>query len=398
MENYDTTVWRDIEYDSSGKLKSDVSQLRNVGLVFYSVSDKPIRYSNPIGYLGWRNPSSYSRRFSEWQNWTGEVRQEWKYSNGWTPQGSLIRTFRPYPDANTMPIFDRSLPDMNTTGLVARAEVECLIKLKQQKVNLGVGLATAHQSISMIAKSLNQFGTALVAAKRGRWRSAAKSLGIPSHRFRSASKSSSDRWLELQYGWLPLLSDAHGYYEAAQAGFVRHGYRISAERTIMEKWEEDRTSGSQPVVRYSTDVRYGCKVRLDYTIKDDYLASAAMLGLTNPATIAWELLPWSFVVDWFFPIGNWLDSLDATLGLSFLGGSRTTFQRLQRFGVARETRTGNSGFDKFVFIHSLDGHFSSFSFSRGIYERSPVPIPYFKSPVSVGHGLNALALIRGLFK
>lgn len=31
-------------------------------------------------------------------------------------------------------------------------------------------------------------------------------------------------------------------------------------------------------------------------------------GLTDPASIVWERIPYSFVVDWFLPIGNFLQS------------------------------------------------------------------------------------------
>jgi hypothetical protein len=34
------------------------------------------------------------------------------------------------------------------------------------------------------------------------------------------------------------------------------------------------------------------------------------LGLNNPVGIAWELIPFSFVVDWFVPVGKWLTAND----------------------------------------------------------------------------------------
>jgi hypothetical protein len=33
------------------------------------------------------------------------------------------------------------------------------------------------------------------------------------------------------------------------------------------------------------------------------------LGLLDPLSVAWEILPWSFVVDWFYPVGTFLDNL-----------------------------------------------------------------------------------------
>jgi hypothetical protein len=59
-------------------------------------------------------------------------------------------------------------------------------------------------------------------------------------------------------------------------------------------------------VEYSTDAFK----RLDYMIR--------RFVATGPATLAWELIPFSFVVDWFVNLSGVLDSLDNTL----TGGSK----------------------------------------------------------------------------
>jgi hypothetical protein len=45
------------------------------------------------------------------------------------------------------------------------------------------------------------------------------------------------------------------------------------------------------------------------------LAQLNGTGLLNPALLYWELMPYSFVVDWFIPVGDVLASLTAGLGL-----------------------------------------------------------------------------------
>jgi hypothetical protein len=42
----------------------------------------------------------------------------------------------------------------------------------------------------------------------------------------------------------------------------------------------------------------------------DVLDTQRTLGLYDPAGLAWELLPFSFVADWFVPIGNYLENLN----------------------------------------------------------------------------------------
>jgi hypothetical protein len=45
------------------------------------------------------------------------------------------------------------------------------------------------------------------------------------------------------------------------------------------------------------------------------LALASQLGVVNPASIAWELIPFSFIVDWFLNVGDFLNQFSDFLGL-----------------------------------------------------------------------------------
>jgi hypothetical protein len=39
------------------------------------------------------------------------------------------------------------------------------------------------------------------------------------------------------------------------------------------------------------------------------LSTSRALGLLDPLTVVWEIIPYSFVVDWFLPIGSYLENL-----------------------------------------------------------------------------------------
>lgn len=53
-------------------------------------------------------------------------------------------------------------------------------------------------------------------------------------------------------------------------------------------------------------------------------ALANQLGLINPGTVAWEIVPFSFLVDWFIPVGAWLNSFTDILGYDVLYPFTTT--------------------------------------------------------------------------
>lgn len=57
------------------------------------------------------------------------------------------------------------------------------------------------------------------------------------------------------------------------------------------------------------------------------------LGLLNPALLWWELLPYSFVVDWFLPVGDVLTSLTAGIGMDgVVGGLVYENEHVETYG------------------------------------------------------------------
>lgn len=77
-------------------------------------------------------------------------------------------------------------------------------------------------------------------------------------------------------------------------------------------------------------------------------------GFVNLAEVAWELVPLSFVVDWFVPIGDWMASLSSLVGLSITDAG---------YSVARSTTTRVS-YDGFKFTPYPGGTWSVSGFDE----------------------------------
>lgn len=132
--------------------------------------------------------------------------------------------------------------------------------------------------------------------------------------------------------------------------------------------------------------RISSNVTLWYEIEDPNVAWASSLGLLNPAVLAWESVPFSFVIDWFLPVGNFLQSLSTPLGVKFLSGTQTSVAE----GTGKCIRRGDVS-DSFQFIDYR-------VYDRDVLTTFPLAWPFIKSPFSTTHVLDSLALLRNFRK
>lgn len=98
-------------------------------------------------------------------------------------------------------------------------------------------------------------------------------------------------------------------------------FEDSAQQTI--------AYGSHPVnVRYSCTTEYRCWISADYAIPLSGSRSWNQWGMLNPTVVAWELTQFSWLVDYVFQVGDWLESLTASVGTIPLGGSVSRLARV----------------------------------------------------------------------
>jgi hypothetical protein len=123
------------------------------------------------------------------------------------------------------------------------------------------------------------------------------------------------------------------------------------------------------------------------------------MGLANPASIAWEFMPWSFAVDWAIPIGSWIEAQSFALRAkgTFVYTTLNVFER-------RCAGAWGSGYSKpwFLSVEQPPGPFftKSVTMTRTISNSISVPLPVFKSNLLGGEPLarlaNAFSLLVGV--
>lgn len=333
---------------------------------------------------GFRPPLPYSLIEKTYLPYKGDfsVKPANAYSNGERYYGDASRFF-PYSVSAEV-----DLPGLN---MVSRCETKCLLKVKDQKVHVGTTIAEANRTLKEIGASVMDIVKAFRAVKSGNLKRAAGILGVPAPRKRG--KDVASNWLALQYGWLPLYSDIHGAYEEIRKLTSDRPLRFSTTAAIREFLPtsfQPNISGSFGDSFNAVGAQDGfqvVKVNLVYEVNSRLMNDLSNNGLVNPVEVAWELVPFSFVVDWFLPIGDWMSALTADVGLTFRCGSLTRYVSNKRLA----TLTGRGNVSGTVFSSATYNRME-----RSVYAATPIPTPFVKSPVSTGHVLNALALLRQL--
>jgi hypothetical protein len=195
--------------------------------------------------------------------------------------------------------------------LTNKALSKLIEKVKGHSFNLGVELGQLGQTVDLLAGNLRKLGRAALKLRRGDFASAARELGARPRTSKLKSKDVSGRWLELQYGWAPLVSSSYDAAKAFEA--ISNGPRkASVVSRVRENVEYEL---SQSPSQFSAKAKMQVLYQLKYELVEE-MGVARQLGLEDPLSVAWELLPWSFVIDWFIPIGSYLSNLNQVPALT----------------------------------------------------------------------------------
>lgn len=267
--------------------------------------------------------------------------------------------------------------------------------MKRADVNLAVAFAERNKTAQLVTKNSLQIVKAMRELRKGNFKKAGRALGIRPGQPRG--KSVTERWLELQYGWKPLLSDVYGSVDALAR---RRGedWIVTAKAAKSERVLAFRKNGahSDPNFGYgqATGLR-GCFVRIDAIPTNDLLQVMSSFGITNPALLAWELTPYSFVVDWMLPVGDFLDSLDAMLGY---GPAWTSISTLEKVSWIHELGYSASPDGLITYDRSGKGSKQVVNLTRQAYDSVPLAqAPRFRNGATLGRMANALSLLAQVF-
>lgn len=200
-------------------------------------------------------------------------------------------------------------------------------------------------------------------------------------------KNLSRYWLAYMYGVKPLMKDMHDAMEQIRSKVSRP----MLERVDTYAKDEYRkvhtplSSVDFTPCRVEDYAMYKVRALGYFKLRNDLLQSSlGAYGFTNPLGVAWELTPYSFVVDWWVNVGEVIQTLDNSIYFDSAGCT------IQYIHTLYASRTGEH--------LGATGTYTWKQYTR----KAPVGIPSLtasfmtKLKPSVTHVANGLALLSKL--
>jgi len=213
---------------------------------------------------------------------------------------------------------------------VKAAKNRCLERARDVKVNVPIALAEGRKTVDMLLDTARKLAEAYKQFRKGNFRRVAEIFGVK-------PGGASSNWLAYQLGWIPLLSDIKGLGDLAMQELALGG---RAPRFMVRgKFQEDGSryaliGSNDPLQKENIggytestleisppEIVAKSWLYLEVEYSDAALASQLGFGgFLDLASVAWELVPFSFVFDYVYNMGEMLAVASSLKGLKVLDG------------------------------------------------------------------------------
>lgn len=314
----------------------------------------------------------------QYLSYNGLVRQ-WDASPAYWPSlAHQVGAFGPTPI--------RSFDDIRNGVLIRLSD-----KVREKDIDLGIAIGEYKETAAFIATAMSKTARSYRMLRRGRLGDAVKTIkgfrrskgenNIP----KEAITMASGAWLSYQLALKPLLGDVHSALELMENSIDTSQRYLNVHSTLREiTFAEDELNSYM----FSS---MACHGKVTFVIDNPFWYTMSQVGVTNPISTAWELVPFSFVVDWFTPVGSVLTSMVPPQGVEFIDGY--TYMKLR--GHSKQQSDNGPYTDQ-------GWHTIGFSFEK-YKDRIPLntwPKPKFHVPdlsLSIGKVTTGLALLWSVF-
>lgn len=229
-------------------------------------------------------------------NFTGGCYRDQQVGSKWSLNAWLV----------ALPPYDEDILDVVVTEAIAnsREAIFDALTTAAEMGQTGRLLVNAFLDIKRFARRAAEF-----AARRGRGLSRKQIL-----------KLFSSKWLEYRYGWLPLLYSAEDLVRSLESELQKDDIVSGKSRVVTDLSDTEVKSQYFPSTGTlsQTHTLTGTRTYRGAAYSTIGSPELAKSGL-DPLVTGWELIPFSFVVDWFVQVGTWLKAVSPFAGAQELG-------------------------------------------------------------------------------
>lgn len=208
-----------------------------------------------------------------------------------------------------------------------------------------------------------------------------------------AAYRSFDEWLKGRYGWRILVYDI-----------------IDINKAIVKLGEDDRTRSSHrtgTTIKVETGssglyedntlrIEHLQTITADISIRGSVVADFEPSIITlNPILTAWELIPYSFVLDWFVQIGQWIETMSFLAVADKYTASYGIYASINQTETVEQTLKSNPGgfqydyatFDQMGYVNTAT-----------VKLRQPIAVSYLPSQSVKLNAFKVVDLIALIFQ
>ena len=217
-----------------------------------------------------------------------------------------------------------------------------------------------------------------------------------------------DMWLGYQFGVKPTLQDLadatvhlnQTLLETVEGQGMRARLSVTKGETVRERsshWIGATVTAGAGYIDW--DVRSVVTIVGDYRTDDRMLRANQQLGLSSQVGLAYAVIPYSWLVDYFLQFGPWLNGLDAGLGLTPLGASisRTQWVKPMKF-TPYNTAYTYPGLKPWVANGSVETDPMAMRMVRSIEPMVYPGLPPLGEMLNVPQAMNSLAALTKLLR
>lgn len=224
----------------------------------------------------------------------------------------------------------------------------------------------------------------------------------------SLMDDSSRLWLEYRYGWTPLVLDIEDSLKAFYAQSLRDELSPRTYEVALATGEEQKTTVVTTLGpsfgggKYTTSVTDNqvvtVKAYAKYTVKSPsgFMNRLNDFGVFDIPAAMWEVVPFSFVVDWFIPIGDWLSAISPKMGVevidSGLVSKRVSTRTRLVVGYTPDKTTAGGWIQPMVPLGATDSYQETLV--TRLASLPPTTLPPIEVKLNLKRFADAVALLR----